>query len=394
MEFKSYQDALAYIEGKVPGATPEQIEAAKAWLDSPEGKAATQKANTPTPLSKSKSTPIPNATGGALQSAQFAQNKASTTGLQDAADKSVADMKAEEEERVKKAYSNKKADMEGSVIQNVMAREEQDKQEGGLNDAVANTTDLEKSDIEKDLTTQDVSKGTVNPANTEEVSETIQEAEEASQPEPTDTPEERQIKNKYKNQTMTIWDAYYNGEFGEPGSKEAKNTRNYFIIDAIAKFASNTGRSIGNVGAQYSGGTIDQGHDVSKFEEIRDTLGSEELQSAKEQLGGQAGRKAESEILSNESQALANARAEIINKYTPAQVEAQTKMLQKELEMAGINISLANSKMAVINYIKQKPDWESNPYYVYLVSSLAQSGVGGTAQSTANVLSSVIDIFK
>lgn len=403
MEFKSYQEALAYVNGQVPGATPEQIEAAKAWLDSPEGKAAANEANSPKPLSKSE--PKKSASQESMERLQ--KQVANNTAVQ-AAEKAG--------EKAKNAIENPTEPNEFGWKKNMQ------KSEDNMNKTLESGNLFAKGDELRDVLTNSPGGGAVegqatkpgeaameelkeegklsekteeiNPTDTKQVSETVQEAEKVAEPEKTDTVEDKQIKNKYKNQSMSIWDAYYNGEFGEPGSEEAKNTRNYFIVDAIAKFASNMGRSIGNIGAQYSGGTIDNNKDVSKWEEVRDTLGSEELQTAKEQLGGQAGRKAESELQSIESQKLANARAEIINKYTPAQIEAQTQMLYKELEMAGINIDLATSKKAVIDYIKSKPNWESNPYYIYLVSSLAQSGVGGTVQTAGNVISSVVDIFK
>lgn len=160
---------------------------------------------------------------------------------------------------------------------------------------------------------------TTDPAN---IAARKEEADKAAVPSKNDTPVERKAKNKYKNQSMSIWDAYYNGEFGDPDSNEAKSTRNYFIIDAIANFAKNTGRSIGNVGAQYSGGTIDTGHDTSKWEEVRNTLGSEEIQVAKEQLGGPAERRAASELLNNKLTELSANRSATVNDLIESVKEA------------------------------------------------------------------------
>ena len=154
------------------------------------------------------------------------------------------------------------------------------------------------------------------PEKTEEtanVSETVKEANAEAVPTKGDTPAETKAKNKYRNQSMSIWDAYYNGEFGDPNSDEAKSTRNYFIIDSIAKFASNLGKDIGNVGAQFSGGSIDTNREESKWNEIKDTLGSEEVQIAKEQLGGPAERRATSEMLSNKLASLSANRSATIN---------------------------------------------------------------------------------
>ena len=180
----------------------------------------------------------------------------------------------------------------------------------------------------------------------EEVAETVKEANAVAQPSKNDTPVEKKAKNKYRNQSMSIWDAYYNGEFGDPNSDEAKSTRNYFIVDAIANFAKNTGRSIGNIGAQYSGGTIDTGHDTSKWEEIRNTLGGEELSIAKEQLGGPAERRATSEMLSNKLTALSANRAatvnDLIEEVKKAADEAESETVKKSYLALAAMLSGAN----------------------------------------------------
>lgn len=54
-------------------------------------------------------------------------------------------------------------------------------------------------------------------------------------------------KSAYK--MKSIQQAYYDGDID-------KSTRDYMIIDTIAKFARNAGKDIGNVAAAYSGGTV------------------------------------------------------------------------------------------------------------------------------------------
>ena len=178
------------------------------------------------------------------------------------------------------------------------------------------------------------------------IENTEAKANAVAQPSKNDTPVETKAKNKYRNQSMSIWDAYYNGEFGEPGSDEAKATRNYFIVDAIANFAKNTGRSIGNIGAQYSGGTIDNGHDESKWEEIRNTLGGEELTVAREQLGGPAERRATSELLQNKLSALSANRAatvnDLINEVKAAADSATNETMKKSYLALAAMLSGAN----------------------------------------------------
>lgn len=98
---------------------------------------------------------------------------------------------------------------------------------------------------------------------------------EAVTPKENDTPKQAEAKGKYNKSMMSIWDAYRNGDID-------KETAGYFTIDAIANLAKNLGRSIGNVGAQFSGGTIDNGHDTSMWEQRRDSMFGTELQKETE----------------------------------------------------------------------------------------------------------------
>lgn len=62
---------------------------------------------------------------------------------------------------------------------------------------------------------------------------------------------------KYK--VKSIMDAYYDGDID-------KNTRNFMIADSIAKFLRNTGKDIANIGAQYTGGAIDNSREDSMWD--------------------------------------------------------------------------------------------------------------------------------
>lgn len=103
-----------------------------------------------------------------------------------------------------------------------------------------------------------------------------------------DPPKVKASKDRYNKSMMSIWDAYHNGLFGldengEP-SKDAKARAMYYTVDAIATLAKNLGRSIGNVGAQFSGGTIDNGHDSSLWEQRQNKLFNTELQAESEEI--------------------------------------------------------------------------------------------------------------
>lgn len=69
-------------------------------------------------------------------------------------------------------------------------------------------------------------------------------------------PEKKATKYKVKS----IMDAFYDGDIDE-------NTRNFMIADTIAKFLRNTGKDIGNIGAQYTGGAIDDSREESLWDE-------------------------------------------------------------------------------------------------------------------------------
>ena len=176
----------------------------------------------------------------------------------------------------------------------------------------------------------------------------------------------------YKKSMMSIWDAYRNGLI-------SKETAGYFTIDAIATLAKNLGRSIGNVGAQFSGGTIDNGHDESKWGQRQKAVLNEEIQKELEGLGSKASRQAESESLDNQAKRIRNA-------YTPKQLEQQIEMFKKELEMADINLDMAHSKTDLINFIKSDPDYANKPYKMAMVAYLTQKGVGGAADNASGTL--------
>ena len=133
-----------------------------------------------------------------------------------------------------------------------------------------------------------------------EINSTISDSVSAAvTPKEGDTKEVHNAKNKYNKSMMSIWDAYRAGEI-------SKETAGYFTIDAIATLAKNLGRSIGNVGAQFSGGTIDNGHDTSAWEQRKNALLNEEIGKETESIGGAAGRQAESESLDLQAKKIRN----------------------------------------------------------------------------------------
>lgn len=74
-----------------------------------------------------------------------------------------------------------------------------------------------------------------------------------------DNDEDDKGKSGYTYGPKSILKAYYDGDID-------KSTRDYMLADTIAKFARNTGKDIGNIGAQFSGGTIDNNKETSAWE--------------------------------------------------------------------------------------------------------------------------------
>lgn len=62
-----------------------------------------------------------------------------------------------------------------------------------------------------------------------------------------------------------IQQAYYDGTID-------KGTRDYMMADTIAKFARNTGRDIGNIGAQFTGGTVNNNFETSDWDKRNEEL--------------------------------------------------------------------------------------------------------------------------
>ena len=168
-------------------------------------------------------------------------------------------------------------------------------------DTYAAELNKEAEETQKEIDGTNEIENVDNSANTENTANNAltDSVSEVTAPNKNDTPEEENSKNQYNKAMMSIWDAYRAGEI-------SKETAGYFTIDAIATLAKNLGRSIGNVGAQFSGGTIDNGHDESKWGQRQNALLNEEIGKETESLGGAAGRQAESESLDLEAKRIRN----------------------------------------------------------------------------------------
>lgn len=71
--------------------------------------------------------------------------------------------------------------------------------------------------------------------------------------------------NGYKY-SMGIWDAFKNGQFGDPNSEDAKARRNYYIMDALSNAARNMGQDFGKISAAYAGGNYNPEYTQSQWD--------------------------------------------------------------------------------------------------------------------------------
>ena len=104
--------------------------------------------------------------------------------------------------------------------------------------------------------------------------------------------------NEETNGVQSIMQAYYSGKID-------KNTRDYMLADTIAKFARNTGRDIGNIGAQFTGGAINNNYETSEWDKRNSALaGNETTARMAEQEGSEANLKRQSDLESLKQQKL------------------------------------------------------------------------------------------
>lgn len=75
-----------------------------------------------------------------------------------------------------------------------------------------------------------------------------------------------------RSKVRSIQQAYYDGAID-------KGTRDYMMADALAKFARNTGRDIGNIGAQYTGGTVNNNYEEADWNKRNDELFKQQTSS-------------------------------------------------------------------------------------------------------------------
>lgn len=148
----------------------------------------------------------------------------------------------------------------------------------------------------------------------------------------------------------SVWDAYFKGAFGEPGSREAKSGAAYYTVDAIANYLKNVGKGIGNIGAQYTGGTVDNSESTSEWDKAMDVMNEEQREKWGEEYGGKRGRKAVQEDLANKITELNKAKLTNdveIQAYCMRRAKAATNKYDRMLWMSLAQSGLSDPGSAI-----------------------------------------------
>lgn len=124
----------------------------------------------------------------------------------------------------------------------------------------------------------------------------------------------------------SIQQAYYDGTID-------KSTRDYMMADAIAKFTRNTGRDIGNIGAQFTGGTINNNMETSEWNKRNEALANNAVTAEKaKQAGTEANINRQKENLELEKANKGLSASRLMGQYKN---EALTKAKQLEKDEPG-----------------------------------------------------------
>jgi hypothetical protein len=106
-----------------------------------------------------------------------------------------------------------------------------------------------------------------------------------------------------------IQQAYYDGTID-------KGTRDYMMADTIAKFARNTGRDIGNIGAQFTGGTVNNNFETSNWDKRNEELFKQQTSAEAASIeNSDKGREATGQNLANEKSDKALAASRLMEEY-------------------------------------------------------------------------------
>lgn len=143
-----------------------------------------------------------------------------------------------------------------------------------------------------------------------------------------ETPEKTEAK-KYSKSMYGILDALKAGDID-------KGTAAYFMIDALSKFARNTGKDINNIAAAITGGTMDKDYDQSLW-------GSKKEEMFKNELSGElASQEGSDKNIERQGAVLDLEAKKFANKSTEYKLNAAKMFDEKAKALEKTNPKLAN----------------------------------------------------
>lgn len=129
----------------------------------------------------------------------------------------------------------------------------------------------------------------------------------------------------------SIQQAYYDGKID-------KGTRDYMMADTIAKFARNTGRDIGNIGAQYTGGTVNNNFEKPEWDKRNEELFKQQTSAEAATISNSdKAREATSQNLANEKSSHGLEASRLMSTYKN-KASGMADKLRKEGNDAGAAI--------------------------------------------------------
>lgn len=121
----------------------------------------------------------------------------------------------------------------------------------------------------------------------------------------------------------SIQEAYYDGGID-------KSTRDYMMADAVAKFARNTGRDIGNIGAQFTGGTINNNYETPAWNDRNTELFKQQTSAEAAGIkGSEANIKRQKDLLDISKAKHGQAASELMANYKNSAKDKANELRKK-----------------------------------------------------------------
>lgn len=167
-----------------------------------------------------------------------------------------------------------------------------------------------------------------------------------------------------------IQQAYYDGTID-------KGTRDYMMADAIAKFARNIGRDIGNIGAQFTGGTVNNNFETSNWDKRNEELFKQQTSAEAASIeNSDKGREATGQNLANEKSEHALEASRTFERRRNEALE-KAKKLRDEGNKAGAAIVEGYADVLSLVETSSTGDIGTDEYIVSVVGSLVSAYLNG-----------------